>query len=208
MRCSHRDLKKRREVILWNLKADMRKYSLSPVLGSRLLKVLGGETPRLGRLQPLGLEQVMNRAYKAQNTVGWKHMAKGRVPREVLTLQERWVKEYGKSREEKEKKPELTVTKTLSMELLAQYEVWKARYEEAQKVDIPIHKQVKLREVKRLLGEEVMVEARDRFLLETGHIPTKEDLIQRLEDWIKCVKGPCRRAAQTSVNQGTIGGVG
>ena len=101
----------------------------------------------------------------------------------------------------------MVVTKTLTMGVLAQYEIWKARCEEVQRVDIPMHKQVKLREVTRLIGEEEMVEARDRFLFETRHIPTKEDSIQKLEDWIRCVKGSIMRAAQAAGNRGMVGEV-
>jgi len=102
MVCSNRSLYKRREKIIGNFWAEMRKYWLSPVIGIWILTTLGGGTPDLEEVDPLRINQDSKGLYNRQNTVGWRQMAKGRLPNEMLKFQETWVQEFGTRVQEKE----------------------------------------------------------------------------------------------------------
>ena len=127
MVCTNGNLVERRRKIVGNLRSKMRRYGLSPVIGSWMLSVLGGTAPRLEEVRTLRLNQMQKSAYKKQNTVGWRQLAKGRVPREVEKFQEKWAQEYGTRQQQKCMKAGTIISKSIAMSVIAQYGVWKTR---------------------------------------------------------------------------------
>ena len=62
---------------------------------------------------------------------------------------------------------------------------------------------MKMRLLEELRTRKNMVEARDRFLFEDGNVPQAGDCLQKVEDWIECVRMAKRRALReiTSRNE-------
>ena len=60
-----------------------------PVNGSWIITALGSGTPDLEEVKPLRLNQELKGAYNGHNTVGWRQMAKGGVPNEMVKFQEK-----------------------------------------------------------------------------------------------------------------------
>ena len=73
------------------------------MIGSWMLHALGGETPSFHDIRPLRLNQAAKRAYADQNTIGWRHLTKGRSAKSMTDFQQEWDRVYPESkRSEKE----------------------------------------------------------------------------------------------------------
>ena len=194
LRCRGTDLRIQRERLIGNLRSDLRKWGVSPVIGTWILQALRGETPKLHDLSPLRLNQAARKAYADQNTIGWRHLAKGRPAKSLTRLQQVWDSIYPETKKNPREKQEEMLAKCLGMCLLAGYEIWKERSKEVLKVEPPTRKKALLNMISELKEMGNRVEARDRFLLEPKKMPGSSDSIQEMKDWIRCVQASIKRA--------------
>ena len=182
LECKHIELVNRRERVIWNLRSDLRKWGASPVIGSWLLHALGGETPSFHNIQPLRLNQAAKRAYADQNTIGWRHLTKGRSAKSLTDFQREWDRVYPENkRSEKEDQKDM-LAKCLGMCLLANYEIWKERSKEVLKVEPPTKKKIQLEKISELVEKVDSVEVRDKFLFAPDKVSKVDYSLQAMED--------------------------
>lgn len=198
--CTGGNLGHERGRIIGNMKSKLNEVGVNPFLVTWFLQALNGETPVWEKVSPLGLHQVAKRTYEDQSTIGWGHLLRGRVPESMVSLQDKWSKEFGEQKNKK-KDPRAVVEKALAHGLLAVYEVWKARCDEVAKVEIPTKKKVKLEAIRELSGERDQVEARDRFLFDDDKIPGPERSVQEMNDWIECIRKSKERMQRRSLSR-------
>ena len=198
--CRSIKLKEERRRIIGNMMSGMAEEGINPFFVGWFKTVLRGEIPGWEEITPLGLNQVVKRAYEEQSSIGWKHMLRGRVANGMVQAQGEWSKRFGKE-VNRRKESEMVVAGALTYGVLAVYRLWKARCEEVAKIELPTRVRVKMRVVDELREEIDMVEARDRFLFEDGNVPQCGDCLQRVEDWIECVK----RAKVRALKRITLG---
>ena len=198
LRCRGTDLRIQQERVLGNLRSDLRKWGISPVIGTWVLQTLRGETPRAENISPLRLNQAAKRAYADQNTIGWRHLAKGRPAKSMAKFQLEWDRVYPEGKKNPREKQNEMLARCLGMSLLANYEIWKERSKEVLRREPPTRKKVLLATIAGLKDQEDLVEARDRFLMEPERVPKENDSVQTMEDWIRCIRASLKRADRTN----------
>ena len=192
LECGDTKLKRDRERIIGNLKARMRGVSLNPFLSHWILEAIAGRSPRMEKVKPLALERRVTVAFDEQNSIGWQQLLKGRTTTRMVELQRWWDRENGTGKL-KTRDAKAVVVNALGTSVIMVYEIWKKRCERVMEVALPAKKEKLIREVKELINDVGMVEARDGFLFDDRHRPKGEDTEQVIGDWITSVRLSAKR---------------
>ena len=117
----------------------MRRRRTSPVIAMWVMSVAEGERPILEDERRFRSAQIIKRAYRRQESVGWENLAKGRAVRGMVEVQEEW-DERGESASERREDARETVARALTYGLLFRHEMWKVRCQEVMKVELLIER--------------------------------------------------------------------
>ena len=85
-----------------------------------------GDKPEIEKEQQIKSDQVVKRAYRKQESLGWGNLAKGRAVKRLVEIQEDWSKRGEAQFVRKEDEREIVV-KSLVYVLLFLKEMWKVR---------------------------------------------------------------------------------
>ena len=110
----------------------------------------------------------------------------------MVELQRWWDRENGTGKL-KTRDAKAVAVNALGTSVIMVYEIWKKRCERVMEVALPAKKEKLIREVKELINDVGMVEARDGFLFDDRHRPKGEDTEQVIGDWITSVRLSAKR---------------
>ena len=175
-----------------NLGAKLRRRNLSPVIAMWIMKAFVGEKPGLESEGRRKSDQIVTRAYRKQESVGWENLAKGRAVTGVVAIQEDW-KERGEAQLGRKEDARETVARSLAYVMLYRKEIRKARCEEVLKIELPVEKAELYLQIVEFTERRNDVVARDRGLFEDRNVPKPEDDLNRMKQWLRGVKGSIKR---------------
>ena len=121
------------------LGSNLRRRMTLPVIAMWVMSVAEGERPILEDERRFRSAQIIKRAYRRQESVGWENLAKGRAVRGMVEVQEEW-DERGESASERREDARETVARALTYGLLFRHEMWKVRCQEVMKVELLIER--------------------------------------------------------------------
>ena len=123
--CKSIKLKDKRRRIIGNMMSGMADKGINPSFVDWFKTVLRGDIPGWKEITPLGLNQVVKRAYEEQSSIGWKHRLRGRVANGMVRAQGEWSKRFGRQINMR-KESKTVLAGALTYRVLAVYRIWKA----------------------------------------------------------------------------------
>ena len=157
-----------------------------------LIAVVSGERPVLEKETRLRSDQVVKRAFRRQESVGWENLAGGRAVRGLIEVQEDW-EEQGEGVWRRNEDARETVVQAMAHALLHRYEIWKLRCGLVLEVELPARVREARNRISELKGREAEVSARDRVLFDERNVPSEGDSLDRMNQWVRSVENSISR---------------
>ena len=137
-------------------------------------------------------DQIVRRAYRRQESVGWEQLARGRAVRGLVEMQEDW-NGRGESERGLREDARETVARAVAYALLFRYEVWKLRCKEVLKIELPAAEKAEYEAVERLREMRMDVGVGDRRLFEQRNVPKPGDALDHMKQWVRSVENAILR---------------
>ena len=137
-------------------------------------------------------DQIVERAFRRQESIGWSNVARGRVVKGMIEVQEDWTGREERERGRKEDAKE-TVARALSYGMLFSNELWKLRCQEVMKKELPAEEKRIREQIAQLKERSTEVSIRDRKLFDERNAPSDGDSLDRMVQWVRSVENSIER---------------
>ena len=197
LKCNIVQTSEKRGQIIGNVRTKMRNRGTNPFLAQWVEEGMSGKDPILEKVSPLRLNQCVRNAFGNQATIGWENMRNGRIAKGSERMQVLWEDVAGRNERAQRKDPRETVAQTVTFGLLGQYELWKLRNKLVE--DFALHSQQRtlVAEISLLKEKKYETGVTDRSLFLEHNIPSANDGLDRMEQWVRSVKNSIERRKDT-----------